>query len=142
MCKHIRSHIIDDFLTDGRQNGSLGIGQAQRNNHRQTIQGAQLQHAHQVVFALCLDFFRCQAGVIGIFILVDELVGSLTQHQGLVQFNGYRAKDDGQRQQEPAGIGQRIAQHTTHGAALLRSSIRSYTHNAYSSCFIFSSSCC
>ena len=136
----VGTHIVDDLLTHHGQQCGLCIGQGEGQRHRDQIQAAQLEHAHQVVVTHILQFCDGKALVGDADVLFHVFIGGALDQFGLPQLQPDSTHNDQKDQQEPADIGLAVFQKAADNVSVDHCVILFLAHNAYSSFFIFSRS--
>ena len=136
----VGTHIVDDLLAHHSQQCGLRIGQGEGQRHRDQIQAAQLEHAHQVVVTHILQFCDGKALVGDADVLFHVFIGGALDQFGLPQLQPDGTDDNQQDQQEPADIGLAVFQKAADNVSVDHCVILFLAHNAYSSFFIFSRS--
>ena len=136
----VGTHIVDDLLAHHSQQCSLRIGQGEGQRHRDQIQAAQLEHAHQVVVTHILQFCDGKALVGDADVLFHVFIGGALDQFGLPQLQPDGTHNDQKDQQEPADVGLAVFQKAADNVSVDHCVILFLAHNAYSSFFIFSSS--
>ena len=142
MAEDIRAQVIDDLLAHGGKDRHLHIAQHHDQHHSDEIFQAQLQNALQILAPQLLQLRQRKALRGDGLIFVDERIGGQTQKLGLVKLQQHDGHAHGQHQHEPPEIGLAVAEEPPHRMAVDSGVILFlHAHNAYSSFFIFSSSC-